>query len=104
MTDLVNAYLQRHANIVRGIPRPVKAMQCADGFAMSVQASSMHYCLPYADNAFPYTHFEIGPPCKATPEFEAYSVSSDIPIYARVPLDVILAVIAVHGGLVEPDA
>ena len=79
MTDLVNAYLQRHANIVRGIPRPVKAMQCADGFAMSVQASSMHYCLPYADNAFPYTHFEIGPPCKATPFMIALMPNSRTP-------------------------
>lgn len=46
-----------------GYGTTVPAIECADGFTMSVQASRSHYCTPRNDVG-PYTAVEVGFPSK----------------------------------------
>ena len=75
---------------------------CADGFFMSVQASKSHYCTPRQDDG-PYTHAEVGFPSEYTPEFVEYAEgdpeSMSDSVCGFVPVTVINAVIARHGGI-----
>lgn len=78
---------------------------CADGFRMSVQANSTAYCDP-RDNVGPYTSAEIGFPNREEPMLKQWAEDPQNPcetVYAWVPRDVILAVIARHGGMVEGE-
>jgi len=48
------------------------AIECIDGFMMSVQASSMHYCTP-RENQGPYSEVEVGYPSeRPTKDWESY--------------------------------
>jgi hypothetical protein len=80
----------------------VQRLECADGFTMSVQASSGHYCSPREDKAWPYSMFEIGYPSRKEQLITEYAESpgqyTDT-VYGWVPVDVVEAVIAKHGGL-----
>jgi hypothetical protein len=87
------------------IDRPsqiVRRIACADGFTMSVQASSGHYCSPREDKGWPYSAFEIGYPSRKEQLITKYAESpgqyTDT-VYGWVPVDVVEAVIAKHGGL-----
>lgn len=97
----VNDWLIRHSvSSTRPIRPPVI---CKDGFTMSVQASINHYCKPRIDEG-PWTHVEIGFPNKIEPLLWQYAESpgewTDT-IYARVPVEVVAAVVEVHGGFSE---
>lgn len=88
---------------------------CADGFTMSVQASSFHYCHPRVDDAAFYTHYEVGFPSEREalllpfmerqyeyPDEGGEGVDVTDPtntVYAGVPVEVVAAVIQKHGGL-----
>lgn len=77
---------------------PLEPVVCADGFRMSVQASSFHYCSPRT-NEGPWTSVEIWC-CGCVPEFEAtqlYPTGGEEP-YERVPVEVVAQVIDSHGG------
>jgi len=104
--------------------RYYKTVICADGFRMSVQASKGHYSEPRIDNAV-YASVEVGGISEPEPllfehmEFlpkydeewniieetaseklhRQVEVSTDA-VYGWVPADVILKVIAKHGGQV----
>lgn len=76
---------------------------CKDGFSLSVQAGRGWYCSPRHD-AGPWTEVEIGFPT-TTPEpweeWAKYVEDSDRPtdtVYARVPLTLVEALVASHGG------
>ena len=45
---------------------------CNDGFRLSVQASSFHFCEPRIDNAEKYVSFECGMPSEAEPLLMPY--------------------------------
>tara|TARA_Y100001937_G_scaffold128213_1_gene203046 strand:- start:3370 stop:3672 length:303 start_codon:yes stop_codon:yes gene_type:complete len=78
---------------------------CADGFRMSVQANQGAYCDPRNDTG-PYTSAEIGFPNREEPMLRQWAEDPTDPtgtVYAWVPRDVILAVIARHGGMVEGE-
>lgn len=84
-----------------GITRVRKAIKCADGFTMSVQASSSHYCEPRDDEG-PWISFEIGFPSEREELIIRWAENPDIPtdtVYGWVPSDVIEEVIEKHGGL-----
>ncbi len=76
---------------------------CQDGFSMSVQASAFHYCEPRNDEG-PYSSVEIGFPSEVEPllmdYIDVYKDDQDPreSVYPRVPADVVLEVIAKHGG------
>ena len=77
------------------------AITCADGFNMSVQGSSFHYCSP-RDDSGSYTHVEVGFPSKKERVLMPYCGDPDKPtgtVYANVPVEVIAALIKKHGGI-----
>lgn len=77
------------------------AIECADGSALSVQASRTHYCLPRT-NTSPYTHCEIGFPrmVGGMPEtLEDEYGDGDGDIYGYVPIELVVDLINAHGGV-----
>lgn len=73
---------------------------CANGFKMSVQASRMHYCSP-RDNVGPWRTVEIGSPNRIEPLLWDYAVEPGKwteTVYGYVPVELVAAVIEVHGG------
>jgi len=92
-----------HTLAGRTFYNPVVRIECADGCSLSVQANEHAYCKP-RDNAGPWTHFEVGYPSVAIPEFMEWAENADDPtgtVYALVPGEVIEKVIAAHGGMKE---
>lgn len=74
---------------------------CEDGFTMSVQASSGHYCRPEEDDG-PYTHVEVGYPSAIEEDLLPYAEDDENPtgtVYWRVPVGLVDDVIKKHGGL-----
>ncbi len=72
-------------------------IKCNDGFEMSVQASSFHYCEPREtfNDANTYDSFEVGFPNK-TPEF---IIEMDGDVSGWVNKDLIQKEIDFHGGI-----
>jgi hypothetical protein len=92
LTDLINA--PKRAPIV-----------CKDGLTMSIQASSMHHCTPENDDG-PYTEVEIGKlsaPVSELDDYGEWSEDSDYRVYNFVPLALVVAIIAEHGGIVSGE-
>jgi hypothetical protein len=80
-----------------------KLVVCADGFSMSVQASETTYCTP-RDNLGPYYEAEIGFPNRKEDMLMKWADDPSDPtetVYGYVPRQVILNVIAKHGGMVD---
>jgi hypothetical protein len=80
-----------------------KAIVCADGFKMSVQASRSHYCSPRIDEG-PWYEFEVGYPSareEALMPFVEDAMNPTGTVYACVPLEAVDAVIDKHGGMTE---
>ncbi len=83
-----------------------KRIECADGFSMSVQASSFNYCEPRVDNAQVYTEAEVGFPSAYESLLAPYAEDSENytkTVYGWVPAQVIIDVCAKHGGIVAGD-
>lgn len=81
----------------------VPKMKCADGFEMSVQASSGHYCGP-RDSIGPWTEVEVGFPSEKVEALMPYIDGDETTeptqtVYGYVPVKVIVDVINEHGGL-----
>ena len=67
---------------------------CKDGFNISIQKSSTHYCRN--------GEVELGFPSEKVEELEMYAENWDIPtktVYGYVPLSLIEAIVATHGGI-----
>lgn len=86
-----------------------KHIICKDGFAMSVQASEYTYCTPRIDNAEKYTAAEVGFPSRREELLMPYidglgeGQNATNTVYGYVPSQVIVDVIAKHGGIVEGE-
>lgn len=85
------------------------ACECADGFTMSVIAHWGGYCMPDHiaapwDFNGPYVAVEVGYPSQPpTPwdRWQEYAETPDLPcgtVYARVPVEMVAALIESHGG------
>jgi hypothetical protein len=83
---------------------PVKAMVCADGFSVFVQAHHGAYCYPRS-NEGPWTQFELGYPSRPMPEMGEWIDGADIndtqTVWGFVPIEQVSALIVRHGGLVR---
>lgn len=80
--------------------RKIPKVFCADGFSVSIQASSSHRCEPQSDFG-PWTEFELGYPSEADEVIAQYAESPDRPtdtVYEYVPVGIVEALIAKHGG------
>lgn len=76
---------------------------CNDGFSMSVQGSSSHYCYPRT-LAKDYWEMEIDFPSEVEPLLLNWADESELPtdtVYGYVPVTVIDQVIEAHGGINE---
>lgn len=84
---------------------PAQRTVCADGVSLSIQGSAFTYCLP-RNNAGPYSHMEVGlieneaGEAISPPETWAEYADGDFPndVYGYVPVELIEAFIADHGG------
>ena len=80
------------------------AMDCADGFSISVQGHRGAYSHPRDDFADEYTAVECGYPSAHEPLLDDYQEGDGDPtatVYGYVPFAVVIAVIEKHGGLVD---
>lgn len=79
-------------------------IQCIDGFSISIQASSCHYCNPRVTFEGPYTELELGyPSCSEElliPYMEDDYCKPEDTVYPYVPVEVVDKVIKKHGGIV----
>jgi len=74
---------------------------CNDGFSMSIQGSSGHYCGPRLTQDW-YNSMEIGFPSQMEIDLMAFAEISEDPtgtVYGYVPCDIIESVIEKHGGI-----
>ena len=87
-------------------PKLNQKVVCADGFSMSVQANATAYSMPKMNGAPAYTEVEIGFPSAKEELLMAWCDEPDDPtgtVYGYVPAQVVVNVIAKHGGMVEGD-
>lgn len=80
---------------------PCKKIVCRDGFAVSVQASSVHYCTPRDDDG-PYDEVELGYPNEPVEAWMEYAEDPDRPtgtVYPYVPIGLVEQVLEYHGGV-----
>ena len=83
-----------------------KRIECADGFSMSVQANRGAYCHPRVDNAEAYEEVEVGFPRPSEPLLKNYAENGanlTETVYPYVPSQIVVDVIAKHGGIVSGD-
>lgn len=83
-----------------------KRVTCADGFNISIQASSGHYCHPRVTGEPVYYEWELGYPTAVpvTPEILGYAEDPESPlrtVYKYVPTAIVLAEINAHGGIAD---
>ncbi len=92
-------FKQKHKPYSDFVLRP--KIVCVDGFTMSVQGSSGHYCAPRStQNA--YYEMEIGYPSLKEDDLMPYAEDADSPtnaVYGYVPCEIIQQVIDKHGGI-----
>jgi hypothetical protein len=99
--DIINEHFKKHPEW----PRP--AIECADGFHISVQAHAGAYCTPRLSNyEGEYSRVECGFPNREVPELAEWKdgdnenrASDTESVYGYVPVSVVLALIEKHGGL-----
>lgn len=101
----VNEYLEatreEHKGGSYGYLKVRPKIVCGDGLVLSVQASDTHYCEPRTIYG-PYCAVEIGFPSVEIPEIMEWAESPETPtdtVYGWVPVEVVDAVIAAHGGI-----
>jgi hypothetical protein len=95
----LQAHLKSGYMLPYGGRRQCDKIECADGFALSVQASNFHYCTP-RDYEGPYTHVEIGFPSEVETELMPYCEDINDPtgtVYANVPIELVLSLINKHN-------
>ena len=79
---------------------------CADGFTVSIQASSSHYCYPRRDDADEYVNVELGFPSEPDDLIQPYAEDAHWPcdtVYGFVPHFVVRQLLAKHGGVVSGE-
>jgi len=84
-----------------GFRRPCKKIVCRDGFEVSVQASSTHYCTPRDDDG-PYIEIELGYPSEPVEAWMEYAENPDRPtdtVYGYIPIELVVRVFDSHGGI-----
>lgn len=81
----------------------LRAVQCQDGFTVSIQASATHYCSPRDNVPFAqYTAYELGFPSEPDDLITEYADNPTKPketVYGWVPREVVAQLIEKHGGI-----
>jgi hypothetical protein len=83
--------------------RLVKRIVCEDGFSFSAQASEYAYSSPRESGLAWYDSVEVGFPSEVEellmPHIDGGSGDPTQSVYGYVPVEVVNAVVAKHGGL-----
>ena len=102
----VNEFLRKtFSKTIFGTPalRPIAV--CADGFSLSIQASSMHYCRPSKDlQDGDYSKVELSYLSEEVEEFLPFAEDDEAPlatVYGYVPVETVDPFLAKHGGIVN---
>lgn len=100
----INEYLlqQRGPHDLLPVARRIT---CRDGFSLSVQANRGAYCSP-RDNEGPWHKVEVGFPSSVPEGIMEYAEDAEDPtgtVYGYVPVDLVEALIAKHGGMKEEE-
>ena len=90
-----------------------KGIICADGFEISIQASSNHYCEPRIDGIdILYTSVELGFPSERDTFIDGYvedlseegeEIDYTKSVYPYVPAETVSYLIAKHGGFLSGE-
>ena len=74
---------------------------CNDGFSISVQASSFHYCKPRLDGIQDYESVELGFPSMEDELINEYAEDEPYTetVYGYVPIEIVEELINKHGGI-----
>jgi len=103
ITMNINQFLQEKKSFV--LPQKIRRLApriiCKDGFNLSVQVSSGHYCSPRMDDAKKYSDVEVGYPSEEEKLLLPYAQNKNRPtetLYAYVPVEVVDKIIEKHGG------
>ncbi len=84
-----------------------KRVVCADGFSVSIRASSTSYCEPQYDSYIGgYTSVELGFPSDPDPFILPYAEDPDSlteTIYGYVPASVVRKMLNAHNGIVSGE-
>lgn len=105
--DRINEFLKNNysENIACGYryPNITKRVECADGFSISVQTSSYHYCAPRENKSWPYSEVELGFPNMLDELIEDYAEDHGTTetVYRYVPIGIVNELIEKHGGIVN---
>ena len=94
IVDKINDYLMKR----EGKKPP---LICKDGFRLSVQASSNHYCDP-RQNEGPWCEVEVGYPSADEPLLFQYAETQGEwtkTVYPYTPIHVVAQALARHGGV-----
>ena len=93
---------QAFTKVGRLMYRVIPRIECADGFTFSVQASETHYCSPRANGCHEYETVEVGFPSERVEALMPYMDDDDSDptqtVYGGVPVSVVNAIVAEHGG------
>ena len=77
--------------------------RCKDGFTVSVQAGSRHYCEPRTDVG-PWSSLELGFPSERDELIMEYAEDPGSPthtVYGWVPWNIVYDLFEKHGGLID---
>lgn len=77
-------------------------LYCNDGYSISVQASSFHYCKPRLNGIRDYESVELGFPSTEDELINEYAENDSIytqTIYGYVPIEIVEKLINKHGGI-----
>lgn len=83
-----------------GVPRPLAV--CKDGFVLSIQASSYHYCSPRINRAEQYASVEIGYVSQYEELLAPYADGPGVTKiigYGYVPVEIADQLLEKHGGI-----
>lgn len=104
--DIINEFHKKHRKdeLIRDrwYREPIDAIECNDGFRISVQASEGSYCAPRVTADVVYSQFECGFPNMEVPELREWKDGDGDDtgtVYGYVPVSVIVALIEKHGGI-----
>lgn len=100
----LNAWLQDPRSRKAGSNRFHKFLECADGFIMSVQASTIHMCSP---KKFDGEHDLVEVACPRCELLNAYDIGSfgkdrqhrQWRAYGNVPVETVEDLVRMHGGV-----
>lgn len=77
-------------------------LYCNDGYSISVQASSFHYCEPRLNGIQDYESVELGYPSEEDELINEYA-EDDLDytetVYGYVPIEIVEELINKHGGI-----